>query len=107
MNLVLPKTQQIEVKPTYNLSEDNSSFSIVCIISANSSNTVEFLFRSKESKQFESVANVSSEQKSQFTWVATLFRKTQRQNQGEYACHSLEEIYSKHIDVIIHCMILY
>ena len=86
-HLVQPKIQQIRVKPDGFMNEKKTNFSITCDISANYSHIVEFLFRSDESKRFESLANISSAEESLFTWVATLYRERQRESNGEYLCH--------------------
>ena len=85
-SLVKPKIQQIRVKPEEFLDEGSSNFSIICNISANYSNKVEFLFRFDESKQFEPLENVSSVEESRFTWVATLNRRREKESNGEYLC---------------------
>ena len=86
-HLVQPKIQQIRVEPDEFLVEGNSNLSIICNISANYSHFVEFLFRSDESKRFESLANISSAEESLNTWVAILYRERQRESNGEYLCH--------------------
>ena len=86
-HLVQPKIQQIRVIPDGPLYEEKTNFSIICNISANYSRIVEFLFRSDESKRFESLANISSAEESLFTWVAILYRERKRESNGEYLCH--------------------
>ena len=77
------------MEPIEFLAEENSTFSIICNISANYSHIVEFLFCSDKSKQFESLKNISSAEESLFTWVATLYRERQKESNGEYLCHSV------------------
>ena len=90
-HLVKPKIQQIRMEPDKFLCEEETNFSIICNFSANYSHIVEFLFRSEESEEFQSLKNISSAEESLFTWVATLYRKKQRESNGEYLCHSVND----------------
>ena len=79
------------MEPAGFLAEENSTFSIICNISANYSHIVEFLFRSDESTQFKSLKNISSAEESLFTWIATFYRRRKKESNGEYLCHSIGE----------------
>lgn len=104
--IVLPQTQQIKVDPSDVLNEESSNFSLVCEIYAKSSYNIEFLFRTWQSDNFKSVANISSKARSQFNWIAILHRKTSRESGGEYSCRSFsEDNYTSSIAVNINCMI--
>ena len=116
MNLVLPKVQEINVESSnnyknysnyfnYAIIESNTNFSIICIISANYSTEIEFIFRPQRSKETLSLEKVWSKFSKNFTWTYNLSRESSRNSSGDYYCRDSndhENIANIFIDII--CM---
>ena len=116
MNLVLPKVQEIKVEPSnnyknysdyfnYAIVENNTNFSIICIISANYFTEIEFLFRPRQSNKTLSLGTVRSKVSKEFLWTSSLSRESYRNSSGDYYCRAsndTENIANISIDVI--CM---
>lgn len=72
--------------PNKTIVENNSSFTIDCVLLANCSNEVEFLFRTPLNDTFERIQKTPSRRKNEFLWVSSLQRTSTRINIGEYVC---------------------
>jgi hypothetical protein len=97
------------MEPTGILYEDSldnrNEIMISCIISANATSIIEFLFLSTNSKNYLSVNNISSQEKFQYIWIAQFSINKSKEWNGKYYCRSIEEsTNSFNIDVNINCM---
>ena len=104
-NLVLPKVREIKVEPSYNLIETNSDFTIQCIVTANLSSNVEFLFRPRQSNETFSLRKIQSKFSKHFEWTASISRKFSRESSGDYYCRDTNDPQNEaNISINIACM---
>ena len=108
LNLVVPahpKVQEIKVKPSNNLIESNSNFSIICNIFGDSSTEIEFLFRQRRSNETILIGKVWSNIEENFIWTSNLLRKLSRNSSGDYFCRDLNDHRNiANISIDINCM---
>ena len=116
LNLVLPKVQEIKVESSnnyknysnyfnYAIIESNTNFDIICIMSANYSTEIEFLFSPRQSNKTLALRKVRSKFSQNFIWTYNLARESSRNSSGDYYCRDSndhENIANISIDVI--CM---
>ena len=104
---VLPKVQEIKVKPSNNLIESNSNFSIICIIFGDSSTEIEFLFRQRRSNETILLGKFWSSVEENFIWTCNLLRKLSRNSSGDYYCRDLNDHRNiANISIDINCTII-
>ena len=104
---VLPKVQEIKVKPSHNLIESNSNFSIICIIFGDSSTEIEFLFRQRRSNETILLGKFWSSVEENFIWTCNLLRKLSRNSSGDYYCRDLNDHRNiANISIDINCTII-